>query len=414
MASGAPDENRIRRFAAFDLWNFRVYVAGQLVSTMGTWMQTLGQSWLVLELTNRTDQLGITVALQWLPLLLLGAFTGVLADRFDNRKLLIGTSLAAGALALGLGVLVATDHTTIWWLYAFALALGLVNAVERPAMQTILFQLIGPDRLPSGIAVNQMVNVAGVLIATAGISACFFVNAASYIVAIVALLLIKASEMIPRPRLAKTAGQLREGFRYVRHTPAVRRPIVVMAVVGTVAYNFQTTIPALVKYSFHLGAGSLGAVLSISGIGSVFGGLMVAGMRPHPINTLATGLFGLAASVALYGLAPNFTVLLLVSILLGVASSAFLTIDATVLQQAADPAMLGRVMALHQIAWQGSTPIGALLIGWLIEATSPRAPFILAGVSAAICGVAVVIGGRRAESAELRDAADAVSAAAAP
>jgi MFS family permease len=407
MAGGSRDDTRIRRFAAFDLWNFRVYVAGQLVSTMGTWMQTLGQTWLVLVLTDRTDQLGITVALQWLPLLLLGAFTGVLADRFDNRRLLIGTSVAAGALAFGLGVLVATDHTTIWWLYGFALALGLVNAVERPAMQTILFQLIGPDRLPSGIAVNQMVNVAGrmvgpavagVLIATAGISACFFVNAASYLVVIAALLLIKGDEMIPRPRLAKTAGQLREGLRYVRHTPAVRRPLVVMAIVGTVAYNFQTTIPALVKYSFHLGAGSVGAVLSISGIGSVVGGLVVAGIRPHPVNTLAAGLFGLAVTVALYGIAPTFAWLLVVSIGLGAASSMFLTIDATVVQQAADPAMLGRVMALHQIAWQGTTPIGALIIGWLIEATSPRVPFILAAVTAGVCGVAVAVGGRRTET----------------
>ena len=407
MAGGTRDGTRIRRFAAFDLWNFRVYVAGQLVSTMGTWMQTLGQSWLVLELTNRTDQLGITVALQWLPLLLLGAFTGVLADRFDNRRLLIGTSVAAGALACALGVLVVTDHTTIWWLYGFALALGLVNAVERPAMQAILFQLIGPDRLPSGIAVNQMVNVAGrmvgpavagVLIATAGISACFFVNAASYLVVIAALLLIKGSEMIPRPRLAKTAGQLREGLRYVRHTPAVRRPLVVMAVVGTVAYNFGTTIPALVKYSFHLGAGSVGAVLSISGIGSVVGGLVVAGIRPHPVNTLAAGLFGLAVTVALYGIAPTFAWLLVVSIGLGVASSMFLTIDATVVQQAADPAMLGRVMALHQIAWQGTTPIGALLTGWLVEATSPRAPFLLAAVTAGLCGVAVAVSGRRTET----------------
>jgi MFS family permease len=153
-----------------------------------------------------------------------------------------------------------------------------------------------------------------------------------------------------------------------------------------------------VKYSFHLGAGSVGAVLSISGIGSVVGGLFVAGIRPHPVNTLAGGLFGLAVTVALYGIAPTFAWLLVVSIGLGAASSMFLTIDATVVQQAADPAMLGRVMALHQIAWQGTTPIGALLTGWLVEATSPRAPFLLAAVTAGVCGVAVAVGGRRTET----------------
>ena len=176
------------RFAAFGNRNFRLYFVGQTISTIGSWTQSLAVIWLVLEITNRSDRLGLTTALQFLPMLLLGAPAGVLADKFDNRKLLLATSTASGLLATAFGVVVASGHVTIWWIYALTTMLGLVLAVERPAMQAILFQLVGPKLLPSAVATNSTINsvsrligpaIAGVLIATVGVESCFFINAAS-------------------------------------------------------------------------------------------------------------------------------------------------------------------------------------------------------------------------------------------
>jgi len=275
-------------------------------------------------------------------------------------------------------------------------------AVERPTMQAIVFQLVGRERLPSAIGINGTIQttgrllgpgIAGLIIARYGVAPCFFVNAASYLIVIVALLMLRTGEMVPRPQLRKTKGQLREGLRYVKARPDVLRPLVVMVVVGLVAYNFQTTMPAIVRFEFNGSAGAVGAVQSISAIGSVFGGLFVAGITPHPRRTLAlvTGAFGVC--LLGFAMAPNFGWFLVLSIPVGVTSAAFTTVDATVLQQATDSAMQGRVMSLYQIAWQGTTPIGALFMGWLIEATSPRVPFYLGGISALIC--AIVIIGRR-------------------
>lgn len=390
---------RQNRFAAFESWNFRAYFLGQLVSTMGTWIQTFAQGWLILEITDSSGQLGITVALQFIPLLLFGAHAGVLADRIDNRRLLIATSLSGGLLALGLGLLTQTGNASIWVIDAFALAFGCVTAAERPAMQAIVFQLVGVDRLASAVGINGIINtaarlvgpsIAGVLIATAGIATCFFANAASYLVVIGALVALRARELVERPLGAKGSGGLRDGLRYVRSHPDVLRPLLVMAVVGTLAYNFQTTIPSMVKFGFGRGPGSVAAVMSISAIGSIAGGLVIAGLRLDPRRSLVVSLTGLAVGLLLFGAAPSYAWFVVACLPLGFVSSSFLTIDATVLQQATDPAMQGRVMSLHQIAWFGSTPIGALLMGWLIDVTSTRIPFFVGAASALACVAAIV------------------------
>jgi MFS family permease len=376
-----------------------VYFTGQLLSTIGTWMQTLAQSWLVLELTDRSDRLGVMVALQFTPLLVLGALAGVLADRFENRRLLVITSAVSGLLAFALGLVVATDHVTIWWIYGFALAFGLVMAVERPTMQAIVFQLVGRDRLTSAIGINGTIlttgrllgpGIAGLLIARFGLALCFFVNAASYLVVIAALLLLRADELVPRPQLTRARGQLVGGLRYARSQRDVLRPLVVMVVVGLVAYNFQTTMPSIVKFEFGRDAGSVGAVLSISAIGSVFGGLLMAGITPHPRRTLAIASGAFGVSLLGFATSPNYVWFVVASIPVGVASACFTAANTAVLQRATDPAMQGRMMSLHQIAWQGTTPIGALFMGWLIEATSPRVPFYLGGLSAIACAVGVI------------------------
>ena len=388
-----------RRFAAFGNRNFRLYFIGQTISSIGSWTQSLAVIWLVLEITNRSDRLGIAAALQFLPMLLLGAPAGVLADKIDNRRLLVATSTASGLLALTFGVVVATGHVTIWWIYALTMMLGLVLAVERPAMQAILFQLVGPELLPSGVAANSTINsvsrligpaLAGVLIATVGVETCFFINAASYLVVIGALVALRSSELVDRPLVGRTKGRLREGFAYVRSHPDVARPLLVMTVVGTVAYNFQTTFPSMVRFGFHRGAASVGTAMSVSAIGSIIGGIYIAGVKPHPRRTLAVVLVGFAAACLALSITPGFWPFVAMSILLGFASASFQSVNTVVLQQATEPSMQGRVMALHQMAWFGSTPIGALLMGWVIQVSSPRVPFALGGLSALLCAAAVI------------------------
>jgi MFS family permease len=393
-ASGVP-----RRFAAFGNRNFRLYFIGQTISSIGSWSQSLAVTWLVLELTNRSDQLGIAMALQFLPMLLLGAPAGVLVDRVDNRRLLVATSTVSGLLALVFGVVVATGNITIWWIYALTMMLGLVLAVERPAMQAILFQLVGPELLPNAVAANGTINsvsrligpaLAGTLIALVGVEIGFFINAASYLVVIGALVALRSSELVPRPLATRGGGKLREGFAYVRTHPDVARPLLVMAVVGTLALNFQTTFPSMVRFGFHRGAGSVGLAMSISAIGSILGGIYIAGVKPHPRRTLAIALAGFAAACLALSITPGFWPFVVVSIVLGFASASFQSVNTIVVQQATEPSMQGRVMALHQMAWFGSTPIGALLMGWIIQISSPRVPFALGGGAALCCAIAVI------------------------
>ena len=390
---------REHRFAAFNNRNFRLYFIGQTISNVGSWLQTLAITWLVLDITNRSDQLGITMALQFLPMLLLGAPAGVLADKVDNRRLLIATSTASGLIAATLGGIVATGHASLWWIYTLTLLLGIVLAVERPAMQSILFELVDPDLLPKAVATNSSINpvsrlvgpaLAGVLIATVGIEACFYLNAVSYLVVIAALAALRSSELVARPRIGRTKGKLREGLDYVRTHPDVARPLLVMTIVGTVAYNFPITLPSMVRFGFHRGAGSAGTLMSVSAIGSILGGIYIAGIKPHPRRTLAVALAGFAAALLTLSVTPGFWPFAAVSIVMGFASAAFQSVNTTILQQATQPAMQGRVMALHQMALFGSTPIGALIMGWVIRAFSPRLPFALGGLAALICAAAVI------------------------
>ncbi|MEX0846276.1 MAG: MFS transporter [Ilumatobacteraceae bacterium] len=389
------------RFAAFGNRNFRLFFIGQTISSVGSWAQTLAVTWLVLEITGRSDRLGVAVALQFLPLLVLGAHAGVLADKVDNRRLLLATSVSSGVLALSFGVVVATGHASLWWIYGLTFTLGVVLAVERPTMQAILFQLVGPELLANAVAANVAINsisrligpaIAGVLIATVGIEVGFYVNAASYLVVIGALLAMRSSEFVPRPLVGRAKGALREGLASVRSNPDVARPLIVMTVVGTIALNFQTTFPSMVRFGFGGGAGAVGTVMSVSAIGSILGGIYIAGVVPHATRTLAASLIGFGVALVALSLAPTFWSFVALSVVLGFASASFQSVTTMVLQQATDPSMQGRVMALHQMAVFGTSPVGALLMGWVIQISSPRVPFVLGGLSALLCAAAIAGG----------------------
>lgn len=376
-----------------------MYFVGQTISSIGSWAQSLAVTWLVLELTDRSDQLGIALALQFLPMLILGAPAGVLADRLNNRRLLLATSAASGVLALTFGVVVTTGHATIWWIYALTFLLGLVLAVERPTMQAILFQLVGRDLLANAVAANGSINsvsrligpaIAGGLIATVGVTVGFYINAASYLIVIAALLALRSSEMTARPMIGQSKGKLREGFAYVRSHPEVARPLIVMSIVGAVALNFPTTFPSMVRFGFHRGAGAVGAAMSVSAIGSILGGIYIAGIKPDARRTLAIALTGFGAAIVALGVMPSYATFVAMSIVLGFASASFQSVNTVVVQQATEPSMQGRVMALHQTALFGSTPIGSLLMGWVIHVSSPRLPFLLGGIAAVVSAAFVI------------------------
>lgn len=390
------------RFAAFHHPNFRRYFAGQVTSSIGSWLQAFAVTWLVLDLTERSDRLGVAVALQFLPLLLFGAPAGVLADRVDNRRLLIATSVLSAVVALLFGVVVSSGTPSLGVIYGLTFVSGLVLAIERPAMQALLFQLVGRETLPSAVAANSTIvsvsrlvgpALGGAMIAVAGVASCFFVNAISYVAVVAAL--VSVDRLIPRPRSARSGGTIRAAVRYVRRRPDVRRPLVVMAVIGLVVLNFPTTFPSMVRFGFDLGPGSVGTAMSVSAIGSIAGGIYAAGITPDPRRTLAVVLAGFGAVLVAFALAPTYLTFVLLSVPLGFASACFQSVDAVAVQQATEPSMQGRVMALHQMAWFGGTPIGALAMGVVIQATSPRVPFALGAAAAFACAVAVTGAVRR-------------------
>nr|MBA3809520.1 MFS transporter [Solirubrobacterales bacterium] len=362
-------------FAALAIPNFRRYYAGQSVSLVGTWMQMAAQSWLVLTLTHSATALGFIIAAQTLPVLLLGPYGGVVADRVDKRRLMVMLQIAMGLQALALGVLSVTGAVRLWEVAALAALLGLNNAFENPARQAFMLELVGAESLRNAVSLNSViVNIArmigpalaGVLIATVGEGPCFLLNAASFAAVVASLISLDRSALRPSPPSPREPGQLRAGLRYVQSSPELAVPLVMMALAGCLAYEFQVTLPVMAREGLHVGATGFGFMTSAMGVGAVFGGLLVAAKG-------RTGLPTLVASAAAFGvvlvgasLAPNLPVELVALALAGGASIAFMASGNSTLQLAAAPSMRGRVMSLWFVAFQGSTPIGGPLIGWVI------------------------------------------------
>jgi MFS family permease len=385
-------------FDALHNANYRRYFAGQAVSLVGTWMQTVAQGWLVLELTGSGTSLGLVAAAQFLPLLLLAPYGGLLADRMDKRRLLIATQSALGLIALTLGVLVVAGAVELWMVVALALALGVTTAIDNPARQSFAQEMVGPSRVRNAVTLNSiLVNVAravgpavaGLLIATTGTGVCFLVNAVSYVAVLAALLSMDQSALLPSPRAERAAGQVREGFAYVGRTPDLLVPLIMLALVGTLTYEFQVVLPLLARGPFEGGPGTYGLLTSAMGAGAIIGGLVVAGRG-------ATGLRPLTAAAAMFGTAvlvtaaaPTAAVAAAALVVVGATSIAFLSTGNTTLQLASDPRFRGRVMALWAVAFLGSTPLGAPVIGAVSEHLSPRGGLVVGGVA---CLTAAAIG----------------------
>jgi MFS family permease len=401
--------------------NYRRYLAGQAISLTGTWMQMAAQAWLVLTLTHSSTALGAIVALQTAPILLFGPYGGVIADRIDKRRAMVALQAAMGLQALALGLLTVTGVVTVWEIGALAVLLGLNNAFENPARQSFMLEMVGSEHLRNAVSLNSvLVNVArtlgpavaGVLIATVGEGPCFLINAASFVAVIASLTTLDRSALRPSPPTVRAPGQLREGLAYVRHIPELAIPLMMMALVGTLAYEFQVTLPVMAREGLHAGATGYGFMTASMGAGAVVGGLVVAalgrtGLRPL---VLASGAFG--GVILLAALAPTLPVEMLALALTGWASISFMATGNSTLQLAATPSMRGRVMSLWFVAFQGSTPIGGPIVGWLMEQAGARAGL---GAGAATCVVVAFLGAAalrrgvtcRPQASAEADAADA-------
>lgn len=385
-----------RMFASLRVHNYRLYLGGQAISLSGTWMQSVAQGWLVLELTGSGTAIGLVLALQFLPVLLLGPAGGVIADRFDKRHILFFTQGAAASLAAVLGLVVLFDVVRIWMVYVTAAGLGFVNLVDNPTRQTFIFEMVGPDQLTNAVSLHSvLVNVArvigpalaGALILTVGIAPCFLINAASYLAVIAALAAMRAAELRPGPRQPRRPGQLREGVLYVARTPALLTPLLMMAVIGTLTYEFQVVLPLLARFTFEGDAGTYSTMTACMGAGAVVGGLLTAAAgrrRPTalPLAAVAFGVVQMAAAAA-----PHLWAALALLVLVGAASISFLSLGNATLQLGAAPEMRGRVMALWTVAFMGTTPVGGPLIGWISGQLGPRYGLGLGGLAALLSGL---------------------------
>jgi MFS family permease len=380
-----------RTFASLRVPNYRRYFAGQVVSITGNWMQMVAEMWLMVQLTGSGVSVGLTAAFQFLPILLFGAWGGLLADRMPKRRLLMVTQSLMVLPAITLWALTTSGSVEVWMVYGLVLARGAINAIDHPARQSFAIEMVGTDHVVNAVALNSVIihtarilgpAAAGGVIALLGVGPCFLINAFSFAAMLVALRAMDPRELHTPPVADRARGQLRLALRYVAGTPGLVIPLAMMAVVGTLSFNFQVLLPLLASLTWH-GTAQLYTALAVAmGIGSVAGAL-AAGARGRVGPRLLVGAaaaFG--AAELLVAAAPTIPLQLAALVPLGAVSVTFAAGINSSLQLAVEPAMRGRVMALYSVVFLGSTPIGAPLVGWIAEIAGPRSGLVLGGVAA--------------------------------
>jgi MFS family permease len=376
--------------------NYRLYFFGQLVSVAGTWMQTVAQSFVVLDLTHSGTQLGLTTAARFLPMFLFGPLGGVFADRLDKRRVLYVTQSLSGLLAGVFAVLLATGSIKLWTVYLLAVALGFVNVFDNPARQSFISEMVSPQDLPNAVTLNSVaMNMArvfgaalgGVIAAALGLTLCFTFNALSFAAVLVSLAAMRKAELFQAKPIARKKRQVRQGLSYVKSTPELLVPLIMIAVIGTLAWEFNVTLPLMASQVFHGGAAAYGVMASVMGAGAVVGGLISAA-RPRPrARALCLAATGWGIAILAAAVAPNLTVELIAMVFVGYGSITFNSLAKTTLQLAARPDMRGRVMALWALAWLGSTPIGGPIVGWIGQSAGARWALVIGGAAALISGL---------------------------
>jgi MFS family permease len=401
-----------RTFSSLSVRNYRLYFFGQIVSMSGTWIQSVAQMWLVYELTGSGVALGVVTALQFTPVLVAGMWGGIVADRFDKRKILIATQTAAALLAGLLGTLTALGMIELWMIYVLAFALGIVSVIEVPTRQSFVVEMVGEDQLSNAVGLNSTVftsarvigpAVAGLLIAGVGIAWCFLINAVSFAAVIVSMTKMDPAELHRGAPLERAPGQLREGLRYVWNTPVLRSSLLMMAIIGTIAFNFRILLPVMAEREFGGGAGTFGALSAVMGVGTVLGALFAASRRQPTRKTLIYSAIAYGVLIVIAGLAPTLTLAMIALVPMGAAGIAFVVTANSTLQLNATESMRGRVMALYSVVFLGSTPIGSPIVGWIGETFGVRAGFFISGFACLVASAYAIDVVRRERLARADD-----------
>jgi MFS family permease len=394
-------------FRSLGVRNFRLFFTGQLISQVGNWLTLVAQALLILKLTDSGIALGGLAAAQFGPVLLIGPWAGLIADRSDKRKLLLIVQTIAMVQSFTLAALAFSGHPPVLAVYAVALVGGITIAFDNPARRAFVVEMVPIDHMNNAVSLNSALMtssrvvgpaLAGLLIATVGFGWCFLADGLSYIAVLVGLWMIRTEDLRPSPVALKARRQVREGLRYARSIPELWVPLAMMAVVGTLSYNFQTVFPLFATRDLH-GTGTTFTVLfSVVSVGALVGALAVARRTTITVRAVAVSAFAYGGALALMSVAPNQAVAFGLAPLLGLASIAFLTASTAIVQIESAPEMRGRVLALQAMLFLGSTPIGGPIVGWISQQFGARYGIAVGAAAALAAGALGLAYARRASA----------------
>ncbi|MEV1025702.1 MFS transporter [Streptomyces sp. NPDC050264] len=399
MTNVAHGSGRPGSFASLRNRNYRRFTIGQSTSVVGNWMQNIAIGWLTLELTHSGTVLGIVTGARYLPIVLFGAWGGLVVDRHDTRRLLLLTQICFGAQAALLTVLSWTHLLTLPLLIAFMLALGLTNVLDNPARQKLIGELVDPEHLSNAIAINStFINtaklagpgIAGSVIATLGVAPCFALDTVSFLAVIVSLLRLRTAEMYPAEREDHAKGQIRAGLAYIRRTPELLYPMLMVYVTGILTWEFPVSLPLLTTSAFRAGPAGYGTAMAVMSVGGVLGGLVAVRRRRLGTRSLSVSAVIWGGLICAAAMAPSLPLALVALVFVGAASITFNSSAKTLMQVTAAPRMRGRVLSIWSIGWLGGTVVGGPAVGAIGATWGARGALFAGGLAAAGIGLAVL------------------------
>ena len=381
---------RTTTFQSMQYRNFRLFFFGQMISQVGNWITLVASSLLVLKLTDSGVAVGVLAACQFLPVLLFGVWTGLVADRSDKRKLLLIVQTFAMLQSFALSALAFMNHAPIGAFYAVALAGGFATAFDNPTRRAFVVEMVPRTSVQNAVSLNSALMtasrivgpaLAGLLITTVGYGWCFLVDGVSYLAVLGGLWLMRPAELHPSTPTPRSKGQIREGLRYAHSVQELWVPLVMMTIIGTLAFNFTVVMPLFVKRSLHGSDTTFTLVYSVVSIGSLAAALYTARRTRATVRHVTNGALGFGVALLAFAAAPNIAFAFPLGLGVGFSSILFMTASTAIVQLRADPAMRGRVLALQAIVFLGTTPIGGPILGWVCEHFGARSGFVVGGMA---------------------------------